>query len=58
MSAANASTDRFNAEAVAWDSNPVTVRSSELAYNALLHWVPELQDSSASSNHIQPAPAC
>ncbi|KAL1617770.1 hypothetical protein SLS56_010834 [Neofusicoccum ribis] len=45
MSAANASTDRFNAEAAAWDSNPVTVRSSELAYNALLHWVPELQDS-------------
>ncbi|KAB2574646.1 hypothetical protein DBV05_g6707 [Lasiodiplodia theobromae] len=35
-------TDRFNAEAAAWDSNPVTVRSSELAYEALLRHVPAL----------------
>ncbi|OJD40635.1 methyltransferase type 11 protein [Diplodia corticola] len=35
-------TDRFNAEAAAWDTNPVTVRSSELAYEALLRHVPEL----------------
>ncbi|KAL1642625.1 hypothetical protein SLS58_005396 [Diplodia intermedia] len=37
-------TDRFNAEAAAWDSNPVTVRSSELAYEALLRHVPALTD--------------
>ncbi|KAL1615789.1 hypothetical protein SLS54_008794 [Diplodia seriata] len=39
-----AATDRFNAEAAAWDSNPVTVRSSELAYEALLRHVPALTD--------------
>lgn len=50
MSTTSAMTDRFNAEAAAWDSNPVTVRSSELAYKALLEHVPYLTSSSTPSN--------
>ncbi|KAH7050093.1 S-adenosyl-L-methionine-dependent methyltransferase [Macrophomina phaseolina] len=45
MSTTNSSTERFNAEAAAWDSNPVTVRSSQLAYEALLEHVPSLKAS-------------
>lgn len=36
--------DRFDKEAAAWDSNPVTVKSSKLAYGALLEHVPEFAD--------------
>lgn len=50
MSTTSAMTDRFNAEAAAWDSNPVTVRSSELAYKALLEHVPSLTSSSTPAN--------
>ncbi|KAJ9641789.1 hypothetical protein H2199_005002 [Coniosporium tulheliwenetii] len=39
---ANASQARFNAEAAAWDSNPVTVQSSALAYKSLLEHIPGL----------------
>lgn len=36
--------DRFDKEAAAWDNNPVTVKSSKLAYGSLLEHVAELAD--------------
>lgn len=36
--------DRFDKEAASWDSNPVTVKSSKLAFGALLEHVPEVAD--------------
>ena len=54
---ANASVARFNAEAAAWDSNPVTVQSSELALKSILEHIPlrkisdltELEDGTTHS---------
>jgi len=36
--------DRFDQEAAAWDNNPVTVKSSKLAFGSLLEHVPDLAD--------------
>ncbi|KIW00094.1 uncharacterized protein PV09_08280 [Verruconis gallopava] len=36
--------DRFDKEAAEWDNNPVTVKSSKLAFGSLLEHVPELAD--------------
>lgn len=37
--------DRFDKEAAEWDSNPVTVKSSKLAFGSLLEHVPELAEA-------------
>ncbi|KAH7028458.1 S-adenosyl-L-methionine-dependent methyltransferase [Macrophomina phaseolina] len=43
MANTNASINRFNEKAAAWDSNPAVVLSCELACKALLQHVPELR---------------
>ncbi|KAF2087710.1 S-adenosyl-L-methionine-dependent methyltransferase [Saccharata proteae CBS 121410] len=50
MSTAN--NDRFNAEAAAWDSNPTTVRSSELAFEAIQQYVSAVAGSKAKTLNV------
>lgn len=45
----NANVARFNREAAGWDSNPFTVRCSELALSAILGIVPDLRNDEASN---------
>jgi hypothetical protein len=46
--------DRFDKEAAAWDSNPVTVKSSKLAFGSLLEHVPELEDEDKAKGRLSP----
>ncbi|KAF2843040.1 S-adenosyl-L-methionine-dependent methyltransferase [Patellaria atrata CBS 101060] len=51
-STADSARERFDNEAAAWDSNPTTVLSSELAYQALTRKVPELRGKQDPKPHL------